>query len=171
MANEFRPISGQLSFFSRMRILAGGQIWEDFDLNNRVYEMFNNFRTEGSRYNDYAEGFGHVWESGGVHDSRARAIVGNANNGNVVSYTYQGYLAHHSRPLYSSHWRESAININILHCVSCQSLSILSLVDDYLEHFVFNFEVYVVGAPANGFTHVKSSTWQIQNVQGQFDII
>ena len=43
------------------------------------------FTTEGSRYNDYAEGFGHVWESGGVYDSRARNLDGAANNGNAVS--------------------------------------------------------------------------------------
>ena len=45
-----------------MRILAQGQILEDIDLYNRVHEMFNNFTAEGSRYNDYSEGFGHVWE-------------------------------------------------------------------------------------------------------------
>ena len=61
-ANRLRPIGGPWSFFSRMRILAGGQILEDIDLYNRVHEMFNNFTAEGSRYNDYTEGFGNVWE-------------------------------------------------------------------------------------------------------------
>ena len=46
--------------------------------------MFNNF-TNCSRYNDYAEGFGNVWESGGVYDSRARNAANNANNANAVS--------------------------------------------------------------------------------------
>ena len=40
MANKLRPIGGPWSFFSRVRILAGGQILEDIDLYNRVHEMF-----------------------------------------------------------------------------------------------------------------------------------
>ena len=85
MANKFRPIGGPWSFFPRMEILAGGQILEDIDMNNRVQEIFNNFTPEGSRYNDYAEGFGNVWESGGVYDSRARNLDGTANTANAVS--------------------------------------------------------------------------------------
>ena len=64
-----------------MRILAGGQILEDIDLYNRVHDMFNNFTSEGSRYNDYSEGFGNVWE--GVQDPNA--LNGVANNANAVS--------------------------------------------------------------------------------------
>ena len=79
MANSLRPIGGPWRFFTRMRILAGGQIWEDIDLYNRVYEMLNNFTAEGSRYNDYAEGFGHVRE--GV--SAPNALIGTANNTNL----------------------------------------------------------------------------------------
>ena len=41
--------------------------------------------TEGSRYDDYAEGFGNVWGSGGVYDSGARNLDGTANTGNAVS--------------------------------------------------------------------------------------
>ena len=70
---------------SRRRILAGGQILEDIDLYSRVHETFNHFTTEGSGYNDYAEGFGNVWESCGVYASRARNLDGIVNNGNAVS--------------------------------------------------------------------------------------
>ena len=49
---RLRPIGGPWAFFSRMRVLAGGQILEDM--------MLNILTTEGSRYNDYAEGFGNV---------------------------------------------------------------------------------------------------------------
>ena len=59
-SNRLRSIGGPWSFFSRMRILAGGHILEDIDLHNRVHEMLNNFTSEGSRYNDYSEGFGIV---------------------------------------------------------------------------------------------------------------
>ena len=39
--------------------------------------MFNNFTSEGSRYNDYAEGFGNVWER--VNDPNA--LVGVNSDG------------------------------------------------------------------------------------------
>ena len=69
-------------FLFKMRILAGGQIWEDIALYNRVHEMFNNFITEGSRRNDFTEGFGTVWE--GYADNHAQNLAG-ANNSNVVT--------------------------------------------------------------------------------------
>ena len=62
VANKLRPIGGPWSFYSRMGILVGGQILEDIDVYNRVHEMFNDFTTEGSGYNDYAEGLGVVLE-------------------------------------------------------------------------------------------------------------
>ena len=80
-ANRFRPIGGPCLFFSRMRILALGQILEDIDLYNRVHEMFNHLTIEGSRYKDYSEGFGHVWK--GVKDPNALNSV--VNNGSAVS--------------------------------------------------------------------------------------
>ncbi|MFM7982406.1 MAG: hypothetical protein ACKPKO_24105, partial [Candidatus Fonsibacter sp.] len=36
-AKLLRPIGGPWSFFSRMRILAGGQVLEDIDMYNRVH--------------------------------------------------------------------------------------------------------------------------------------
>ena len=45
--------------------------------------MFNNLTSEGSRYNDYSEGFGNVWE--GVQDPNA--LNGANNNANAVSIT------------------------------------------------------------------------------------
>ena len=56
-------IGGPLSFFSRMRIFAGGQILEDIDMYNRVHEMFSIFSAIDSRQNDYAEGFGSFWDN------------------------------------------------------------------------------------------------------------
>jgi hypothetical protein len=84
MANRLRPIGGPWSFFSRMRILASGQILEDIDLYNKAHEMFNNFTSEGSRYNDYSEGFENVWE-GVKYPSALNGVV---NNGSAVSTEY-----------------------------------------------------------------------------------
>ena len=67
-----------------MKILAQGQILEDIDLYNRVHEMFNNFTAEGSRYNNYSDGFGHVWE--GVQYPNALNSI--AKNGSAVSTAY-----------------------------------------------------------------------------------
>ena len=64
-----------------MRILAQGQILEDIDLYNRVHEMFNNFTAEGSRYNDYSEGFENIWD--GVQDPNV--LNGAVNNGSALS--------------------------------------------------------------------------------------
>ena len=75
MANRLHPIGGPWIFLTRTRIFAGGQTWEDIDLYKRVHEIFNNFTAEASRYNDYAEGFGNVWE--GVSDPNA---LNGANN-------------------------------------------------------------------------------------------
>ena len=56
-AHRLRPIGGPWSFFSRMRVLAGGQILEDIDMHTRVHELFNIFSSSDSGQNDYAEGF------------------------------------------------------------------------------------------------------------------
>ena len=59
---QLRPVGGPWSFFSRMRILAGGQILEDIDMYNRVHEMFSIFGSSESRISDYSEGFNNYWE-------------------------------------------------------------------------------------------------------------
>ena len=50
------PLGGPWGFFSRMRILVGGQVIEDIDNYNRVHEMFQVFSATDSRANYYAEG-------------------------------------------------------------------------------------------------------------------
>ena len=54
------------------------------DLYNKVHEMFNKITAEGSRYNDYAEGFGNVWE--GFQDPNV--LNGAVNNGSALSIIY-----------------------------------------------------------------------------------
>ena len=44
-------------FFSRMRILAGGHILEDIEMNNRVHDMFGIRSATYSRENDFGDGF------------------------------------------------------------------------------------------------------------------
>ena len=58
--HKLRPIGGPWGFFSKMRILASGQILEDIDLYNRVHEMFNMLSATDRRQNDYAEEFGTI---------------------------------------------------------------------------------------------------------------
>ena len=55
---KLRPIGGPWSFFSRMRILAGGQSLQEIDMYNRAHAMFNLFTAADSRQIYYAEGFG-----------------------------------------------------------------------------------------------------------------
>jgi hypothetical protein len=47
------------NFFRRVRILAGGQVIEDIDLYNRIYNMVHTLLPAERRMNDFAEGFGH----------------------------------------------------------------------------------------------------------------
>ena len=44
--------------------------------------MLDNFTSDGSRYNDFAEGFGTVWD--GYGDNNAHTLAG-ANDANVMS--------------------------------------------------------------------------------------
>ena len=46
------------NFFRRLRILAGGQVIEDIDCYNRVYNMIHMMLPAERRCNDFAEGFG-----------------------------------------------------------------------------------------------------------------
>ena len=46
------------NFFRRLRILAGGQVIEDIDFYNRVYNMVHTLLPTERRMNDYVEGFG-----------------------------------------------------------------------------------------------------------------
>ena len=62
-AHRLRPLGGPWAFFSRMRMLAGGQIHEDIDMYYRVNEMFNIFSESDSRKVDYAEGCGNFWDN------------------------------------------------------------------------------------------------------------
>ena len=45
-----------------MRISCSGQLVEDIDSYNSVYEMFSILGVEGSRKKDYVEGFSNYWE-------------------------------------------------------------------------------------------------------------
>jgi hypothetical protein len=49
------------NFFRRVRILAGGQVIEDIDYYNRIYNMVHTLLPAERRMNDFAEGFGHVF--------------------------------------------------------------------------------------------------------------
>ena len=164
-ANRLRPIGGPWSFFSRMRILAGGQILEDIDMYNRVHEMFNNFINEGSRYNDFAEGFGAVWE--GFADNNALTLAG-ATKANVVydaqikgipGLSYQTVMF---KPLSGIFNQTKYLSLRFMP-LTMQ----LSLVDNFEEPIVSN-----LGYATTGFTNAATSTiWQIQNVQAKCDII
>jgi len=67
------PLGGPWGFFSRMRILVGGQVIEDIDNYNRVHEMFQVFSATDSRENDYAEGFSNYWQ--GLHASKGLLVT------------------------------------------------------------------------------------------------
>ena len=55
------PVGGPWGFFSRMKILAGGQVLEDIDNYNRVHEMIECMSTTDN--NDYGEGGGNYWRN------------------------------------------------------------------------------------------------------------
>ena len=154
-----------------MKILAQGQILEDIDLCNRVHEMFNNFTAEGSRYNNYSDGFGHVWE--GVQ--YPNALNGIVNNGSAVSTAYlpgipsASYQTVLFKPLSGILNQRTYLPLRFVPVILE-----LSLVIDPLDHIKSELVNYQGGValPANAFTHANTSkTWQIQNVQVKCDIV
>ena len=58
------------NFFRRLRILAGGQVIEDIDYYNRVYNMVHTLLPFERRMNDFAEGFGLAEGYGSNFNSR-----------------------------------------------------------------------------------------------------
>ena len=131
--------------------------------------VFSSFTAERSRYNDYSEGFGNVWE--GFQDPNA--FNGAVNNGSAVSITYLPWMPGASyqtvlfKPLSGIlnqrkyiPWRLMQITIE------------LSLADDPLEPIISKFNNYAVaGLPANAFTALNTSTtWQNQNLQAKCDL-
>ena len=57
-AKKLHVVGGPRCFFRRMRILAAGQLVEDFDNYNCVHEMMSVLVASDSRDNQAAEGFG-----------------------------------------------------------------------------------------------------------------
>lgn len=76
-----RPIGGPWSFFNRMRIRGAGQVLEHIGMLKTVHDMFSICSAEDNRYNNYAEGFGHIWE--GFAGTHAQTIAG-IKHANVV---------------------------------------------------------------------------------------
>ena len=56
--NILRTLGGPYSFFSRVRLLAGGVMIEDIMDYNRVHHMFSELSSTNSRINENIEGYG-----------------------------------------------------------------------------------------------------------------
>jgi hypothetical protein len=74
------------NFFRRLRIIAGGQVIEDIDYYNRIYNLVHTLLPSERRQNDYNEGFGMplgpAAHESGLHVASLRppeAIVANGN--------------------------------------------------------------------------------------------
>jgi hypothetical protein len=72
------------NFFRRLRILAGGQLIEDIDYYNLVYNMLHTLLPTDRRYNDAVEGFG-LQESDGLVAYQHTSVIP-ADHGRVVSF-------------------------------------------------------------------------------------
>ena len=85
------PISGAWGLFSRMRILAGGQVLEEIDNYNRVHEMIECMSTTDN--NDYGEGFGNYWRN----ESSARTLL--RNNKSLIRIPPSTYMTVMFKPI------------------------------------------------------------------------
>ena len=56
--HQLRTIGGPFSFFSRVRLLAGGTMVEDIMDYNRVHNMFSELSSSNTKRNEDIEGFG-----------------------------------------------------------------------------------------------------------------
>ena len=151
-AHRLRPIGGPWSFFSRMRVLAGGQILEDIDMYNRVHEMFNIFSASDSRQNDFAEGFGNYWDN-----KQDNIHVDETWLRGIPPTTKQTVLF---KPMSGILNQRKYIPIRFM------PITIeLSLVDDPLDPIVSNMNHV-------GFTDANTAkTWEILNVQAKCDLV
>ena len=109
--------------------------------------MFNIFTSEGSRYNDYAEGFGNLWESRDTLDSRAQNTAANGNNPNAVyieritgifGNSYQTVIF---KPLLGILYQKKYLQLRFMGGLTIE----LSSVDDPLGPIVSNFAAYYAG--------------------------
>ena len=65
---KLRRLGSPHSFFTRVRILAGGQVVEDISEKSRLHEMMHVLTASESRINDYGEGFGPTWTNLRTHN-------------------------------------------------------------------------------------------------------
>ena len=80
------------NFFRRLRILAGGQVIEDIDCYNRVYNMIHMMLPVERRLNDYAEGFGigEASEDPWSANIDPRDILGGIDAGDYPPWIHKG---------------------------------------------------------------------------------
>ena len=123
------------------------------------------FIKRGSGYNDFAEGFGAVWE--GFADNNALTLVETSND-SVVKYAQTKGIPGQSFQTVMCKPVSGIFNQTKYLPLRFMPLTIeLSLVDDVAEPIVSN-----LAHATTGFTNAATSTtWQIHNVQAKCDII
>ena len=156
------PVGGPWGFFSRMRILVGGQVIEDIDNYNRVHEMFQVFSATDSRENDYAEGFSNYWRD--LHDPRGLLVTTET----LVRIPPSSHMTVMFKPV-------AGLFQSVRKYLPLQFMPItieLSLVDNPLDPIITQGGRPDAGAIANGFyTDVASVSWSILNVQAKCDLV
>lgn len=155
-AQELRPLGGPWSFFSRMRILCGGQIIEDIDNYNRTHEMMHTLIASDSRIQDMGEAFGQQFRIHGNNELLTADNFRGIDADDVQTCLFKPLSGLLSQPKY----------LPIRYC----PLTIeLELVDDSSIPVVSTLEP----APGNvgDFTTANTSTvWTIQNAQVKCDL-
>ena len=156
------PVGGPWGFFSRMRILVGGQVIEDIDNYNRVHEMFQVFSATDSRENDYAEGFSNYWRNL-LHQPRGLLVTTDT----LVRIPPSSHMTVMFKPV-------AGLFQSVRKYLPLQFMPItieLSLVDNPFDPIITQGLVLVQIRYQMVFTDVASVSWSILNVQAKCDLV
>jgi hypothetical protein len=150
---KLRCLGSPWSFFRRMRILAGGQVFEDVDSYNRVHEMTRVMTAGESRVNDFGEGFGLTSTGLRGHNATLELPSVEVNQSQTVLFKPLSGLFNQGKFL------------PIRYCPITLELELVGSVCDPIVSAFGDTE-----GPEELVLSSASLTWQIENVQVKVDL-
>ena len=152
---HLRVLGGPHTFFSRMRILCGGQVVEDIDNYNRVHEMFKTLKAEDAKTNDEAEAFGNNWN---YDTTMTTNILSGISAGQSQTVLFKPCSGLFNQPKMLP-IRYMPITIE------------LELVSNNTEPVVSDEQSDFTTTTSSGVLPNTSTSWQLQNVQVKCDTV
>ena len=152
---HLRVLGGPHTFFSRMRILCGGQVVEDVSEYNRVHEMFKTLKAKDAKTNDEAEAFGNNWN---YDTTMTTNILSGISAGQSQTVLFKPCSGLFNQPKMLP-IRYMPITIE------------LELVSSNTEPVVSDEQSDFTTTVSSGVLPNTSTSWQLQNVQVKCDTV